>query len=73
MAGSCEGVNVLAFEPVPSTFSWLEKNISINDLGDKVKAINYGLAEKNGTVNFSSNLDVRNHVLLENKEKFTFN
>ena len=68
LAGSCEGVNVLAFEPVPSTFSWLEKNISINALGDKVKAMNYGLAEKNGTANFSSNLDVRNHVLLENKE-----
>ena len=29
--------------------------------------MNYGLAE-NGTANFSSNLDVRNHVLLENKE-----
>ena len=31
LAGSCDGVNVLAFEPAPSTFSWLEKNISIND------------------------------------------
>ena len=68
LAGSCEGVNVLAFEPVPSTFSWLEKNISINTLDNKVKAMNFGLAEKNGTVHFSSNLDVRNHVLLENKE-----
>ena len=68
LAGSCDGVNVLAFEPAPSTFSWLEKNISINDLGDKVKAMNFGLADKKGTVNFSSNLDVRNHVLLENKE-----
>tara|TARA_Y100000768_G_scaffold115279_1_gene85077 strand:- start:5311 stop:6210 length:900 start_codon:yes stop_codon:yes gene_type:complete len=68
LAGSCEGVNVLAFEPVPKTFSWLEKNISINTLDDKVKAMNFGLAEKNGTVHFSSNLDVRNHVLLENIE-----
>ena len=71
LAGSCEGVNVLALEPVPSTFSWLEKNISINTLGDKVKAMNIGLAEKNGTVNISSSLDVRNHVLLENKENLS--
>ena len=72
LAGSCEGVNVVAFEPIPSTFSWLQKNIKINALENKVRAMNVALAEKKGTVYFSSNLDVCNHVLLKNDENLPF-
>ena len=63
LAGSCKDVNVIAFEPIPSTFFWLQKNIKVNALDNKVKAVNIGVAEKNGTMHFSSNLDVLNHVL----------
>jgi hypothetical protein len=37
-----------------------------------VRAMNVGLAEKKGTIHFSSNLDVRNHVLLKNEENLPF-
>jgi FkbM family methyltransferase len=69
-AGSCEDVNVIAFEPIPSTFFWLQKNIKVNELDNKVKAVNIGLAEKNGTIKFSSNLDILNHVLSKNEKNF---
>ena len=72
LAGSCVGVDVVAFEPIPSTFSWLQKNIKVNALENKVRAMNVGLAEKKGTIHFSSNLDVRNHVLLKNEENLPF-
>ena len=72
LAGSCVGVDVMAFEPIPSTFSWLQKNIKVNALENKVRAMNVGLAEKKGTIHFSSNLDVRNHVLLKNEENLPF-
>jgi FkbM family methyltransferase len=70
LAGSCQGVNVLAFEPIPSTFYWLQKNIKINALDNQVSAINIGLAEQKDTINFSLNLDILNHILLKNEKNF---
>jgi len=63
LAGACEGVKVIAFEPIPQAFSWLQKNIKINVLENQIKAMNIGLAEKKGNINFSSNLDTCNHVI----------
>jgi len=67
LAGACEGVKVIAFEPVPRTFSWLQKNIKINALENRIEAMNIGLAEQKGSINFSSNLDALNHVVLQEK------
>ena len=67
LAGACEGVKVIAFEPVPQTFSWLQKNIKINALENQIEAMNIGLAEQKGSINFSSNLDSLNHVVLQEK------
>ena len=68
LAGSCEGVNVLAIEPIPSTFLKLQKNIKVNELDNKVNAINIGMSDQNGTIHFTSNLDILNHVLPKNDE-----
>ncbi len=37
-----------AFEPNPETFSRLQKNFSLNKLGDKARALNFGLGKENG-------------------------
>jgi FkbM family methyltransferase len=68
LSGSCEGVNVVAFEPVSSTFSWLQKNIQVNKLDKKVRAMNIGLADQAGTIYFSSNLDTLNHVVSKHEK-----
>ncbi len=63
LAASSKDVDVISIEPIPSTFSWLQKNIKINDLEKKINAMNIGLADKKGSIKFSSNLDTINHVL----------
>lgn len=72
LAGTCKDVEVIAFEPVPTTFSWLQKNIKINALEYKITAMNYGLAEKKKKIQFSSNLDILNHVLSDNEKNLPF-
>lgn len=69
LAGSCEGVNVIAYEPIPATFNWLQKNISHNQLSKQIKIKNIGLADNKGTLKFSSNLDILNHVIINNIEQ----
>ena len=68
LAGTCKGVNVLAFEPIPSTFSYLQKNIKLNLLDNQVIAMNIGLADQKSTMHFSQNLDTNNHVILNNEK-----
>ncbi len=67
LAASCKDVKVEAFEPIPSTFSWLQKNIQLNSMS-QVNLMNIGLAEKKDTVYFSSNLDTVNHVVSDNEK-----
>ncbi|MEO5967391.1 MAG: FkbM family methyltransferase, partial [Ferruginibacter sp.] len=61
------GCNTISFEPIPSTFNKLKRNISINNLDDKVKAMQVGVGAKKGTLTFTSNLDTINHVNLQAK------
>lgn len=42
LAGST-GARVLAVEPIPATFRWLQRNVAVNDLSDRVRALNLGL------------------------------
>lgn len=70
LAGTCKGVNVLAFEPIPSTFSDLQTNIKLNSLDNQIKAMNIGLADQNSTISFSSNLDVTNHIILKKDKNY---
>ena len=63
-------VDVIAFEPIPSTFSDLKKNIKLNLLDNKVIAKNIGLADQKSTLNFRKNLDTVNHVILNNEKNY---
>jgi FkbM family methyltransferase len=62
-AGACTGVysiilsrygmRCFAFEPVPETFSVLQKNIELNACSGRVQAFGYGLSDHNGTGTFA--------------------
>ena len=39
------------FEPIPVTFNYLKKNISLNNC-DGIKAFNHGLSNESGNINF---------------------
>jgi FkbM family methyltransferase len=54
---------VTAFEPIPSTFSHLQRNVLLNGLSEQVQCFQAGLSDAPGSLRFSSGLDTVNHVL----------
>lgn len=44
------GGTIHAFEPVPSTFTWLSRNIALNRLDNVIRANNFGLGDAPGSV-----------------------
>ena len=63
-AGIC-GADVMAFEPIPSTFSKLNRNVNLNKLSNKIKLFNIGLGEESSYLNFTTTKDVMNSVAQE--------
>jgi len=57
-----KNVTSFAFEPIPSTYIKLEKNVQINSLSNKVFAKNIAIGSSNGKLRMSSDLDTVNHV-----------
>ncbi|MBK8852986.1 MAG: FkbM family methyltransferase [Saprospiraceae bacterium] len=56
--------NVMAFEPIPKTFSYLKENIELNNLVSKVQANNFALGNAQGKISFTYSNDAANHVAL---------
>lgn len=69
LAAGVSGANAVAFEPVPTTFANLEKNISINQLGHKVRAYNAAIGGKVDKLFFTAGLDTVNHVIPDNENE----
>jgi FkbM family methyltransferase len=45
-----QGGQIHAFEPVPSTFAWLKRNVEINHLTEVVRTNNFGLSDEKKTL-----------------------
>jgi FkbM family methyltransferase len=45
-------VRVHAFEPMPETYGYLQRNVAANQVGSQVSCFNYGLSDSSGTVDF---------------------
>ena len=43
--------NIFSFEPIPSTFNFLNENIRLNNLNN-IKTFNFGLSDADGSFNF---------------------
>jgi len=63
-AGAC-GARVLAIEPNPATFVHLNDNVRLNDLERLVQTRNVAAGAATGVLEFSTDLDVLNHVISE--------
>ncbi|MCK6513319.1 FkbM family methyltransferase [Myxococcota bacterium] len=62
----------ICVEPVPETFSRLSANVRLNDLSERVTALNIGLAEKEGEMLFTRSENTMNRVAgLEDQGKET--
>jgi FkbM family methyltransferase len=62
LAAGVAGARAMAFEPSPDTFKMLMRNIRLNGLRDRVKAIHAAVGRREGMVQFSFGLGTENHV-----------
>lgn len=65
LASGISGARSLAFEPIPSTFSRLKRNMDYNNLQGRAKLYNMGVGDKEETLVFSNSLDAINHVITD--------
>jgi FkbM family methyltransferase len=68
LAARNAGARVISFEPIPSTFKKLWRNIEANGIAEKVELKCYALGDKATTLRFTETMDTVNHVLGENEE-----
>jgi FkbM family methyltransferase len=65
LASGVRGATTWAFEPDPGTVRALERNVELNNLGDKVTIHPLALGEIDGTVAFTQGLDTVNRVVCD--------
>lgn len=63
LAGGVVGSRSLAFEPVPSTYEKLQRNLRINGLCERVKAIRVAAGSTSGSIQFTADRDSMNQVV----------
>jgi len=63
LASKVLGVKSIAIEALPVTYAKLMRNIRVNDIVDRVDALNCGLGAKEGEIYFTSDLDTMNHAI----------
>ena len=68
LACSAVGARGVAFEPVPGTYERLVENMRLNHLEKKVKCINKGVGDQQGTIAFTSDRDTTNHALASGEQ-----
>jgi FkbM family methyltransferase len=62
------GAKTISIEPVPSTFDFLAKNISLNNISGLVDTHNIALGGRNGSIRFTTTQDTVNHVAINNEK-----
>lgn len=67
LAAKNAGANVISFEPIPSTFEKLQRNVDANRVQEKVDLRRYGVGDKAGTLRFTITMDAVNHVLRDHE------
>jgi len=65
LAAGVIGTQTTSIEPIPITYQKLQKNIQLNNLANKVTALNIGLGSEKGVLQFTKSLDTVNHVATE--------
>ncbi|WP_170228032.1 FkbM family methyltransferase [Vicingus serpentipes] len=56
----CQSISI---EPIPQTYQYLNKNIELNQLKDKVNCLNIGLSKQEEELYFTNDGDTVNHVV----------
>lgn len=67
LAAGVRHAEVIAIEPLPAAFDRLRSNVRLNELDNRVRALNVGLASKPGILRFTRSLDTVNHVVSQHE------
>lgn len=65
IAAGAVGAHVVSVEPIPATFRRLKRNISLNDLSDRVELYGVGLSSETSALRFTADRDTVNHVMAD--------
>lgn len=68
LASGHVGARSLCFEPVPSTVTYLQKNLQVNKLHGKTQVFQLALGNRNGELLFTAALDAENRVAISSDE-----
>lgn len=63
LASAVIGATSISFEPVPSTFANLHRNVRLNDIGALCELHNVGLSSQKGFLTFTTDHDTTNRVV----------
>ena len=63
LLGGAAGADVIAFEPVPSTYRQLRRNVQANDLSERVTPCQAALGSAEGQARITVGHDTMNHIL----------
>lgn len=63
LACAVKGARGVCVEPVPATYGRLLENLRVNNLFERVEALNVGLAEEDGELLFTAGENCTNHVV----------
>jgi FkbM family methyltransferase len=69
LASGVKNASSISFEPIPSTFESLNKNILINCLENKVKLLNIAVGAAKGSLSITNSFDTINHVIITEESK----
>ena len=62
-ASAVAGARSLSIEPHPDTFAWLQRNVELNGIGDKVTCVKSALGSASGSVTLTRGLGAENYVV----------
>lgn len=68
LACAARGARGLAFEPGEEAFKRLSRNITLNNLSERVELFNVAVGNENGTVKFVTGKNATNHVAADSQE-----
>jgi FkbM family methyltransferase len=63
LAAGVAGANVVGFEPIPRTFAQCIRNVELNQLGGKVRAINAAVGAEAGALRMTDDLGTENYIV----------
>lgn len=64
LAAAAVGANVIAFEPGKEARYWLNRNIALNGVANRVDVHHQAIGSRSGTTSFTKGLDTVNHLVL---------